>query len=52
MITVTKRARERVNERARVATWMATPTKRERAIRVVGDKEGNGNQRQQHGQWL
>jgi hypothetical protein len=56
MITATKRVRER----ARAATWMATPTKRERATRVAGnekgngdgDKEGNGNQRRQHGQWL
>jgi hypothetical protein len=53
MITETKRARER----ARAETWMATPTKRERATRVVGNKkgdgngnkEGNGNQRQHTG---
>jgi hypothetical protein len=56
MITATKRARER----ARAATWMAMPTKRERVTRVVGgkkgdgdgDKEGDGNRQRQHGQWL
>ncbi len=56
MITVRKRARER----ARVATWMAMPMKRERATRVAGNKKGDGNgnkkgdgnRRQQHGQWL
>jgi hypothetical protein len=52
MITATKRVRERVRERARAATWMAALTKRERATRVVGNKECNGNRRQQHGQWL
>jgi hypothetical protein len=49
MITVTKRAR--------AATWMAMPMKRERATRVAGNKkgdgngnkEGNGDRRQQHG---
>ncbi len=45
----TKRPRERARERARAATWMAMPTKRERANRVAGDKEGDGDQRRQHG---
>jgi hypothetical protein len=56
MIMATKRARER----ARVVSWMAMPTKRERATRVAGDKkgdgdgdkEGDGNRRRQHRQWL
>ncbi len=48
MITAMKRARER----ARAATWIAMPTKRERgraargmvtATRVAGDKKGDGN---------
>jgi hypothetical protein len=48
MITATKRARERV----RVARWMATVTKRARAMaargmmattRVKGNKKGNGD---------
>jgi hypothetical protein len=45
MITVTKRATKRVRERVRAATWMVTPTKRERATRVAGNKEGDGDRR-------
>ncbi len=58
MITATKRARER----ARAATWMAMPTKREKAraargmvtvTRVAGDKksDGNGDKEGNGNQW-
>jgi hypothetical protein len=56
MITATKRVRKR----ARAATRMMTPMKRERVTRVAvdekgdgnGNEEGDGDQRRQHGQWL
>jgi hypothetical protein len=65
MITAMKRARERAmaatwmamptkRKRARAARGMATATRLASNKKVDGDgnKEGVGDQRQQHGQWL